>query len=96
VFLFAAAASHGILDALTNGGMGVAFWWPWSGERYFFPEQMIEVSPLGIYRFLSLKGLSVLWSEVLWVWLPLFGCAALLSMFRRKRARHLSHHRARS
>lgn len=82
-FLFAAAASHGILDAFTNGGLGIAFWWPWSGARYFFPVQMIEVAPLGLSRFLSFKGLSVLWSEALWVWLPLFCCAALFAWSRR-------------
>ncbi len=38
VFLFVAAASHGALDAFTNGGLGVAFLWPWSEQRFFAPE----------------------------------------------------------
>ncbi len=46
LFLFLAAASHGILDAFTNGGYGIAFFWPWSETRYFAPVQMIQVSPL--------------------------------------------------
>src|ERR1700691_3665511 len=29
-FLFAATASHGILDSFTNGGRGVEFLWPFS------------------------------------------------------------------
>src|SRR4029453_14715428 len=29
-FLFASMASHGALDAFTDGGLGVAFLWPWS------------------------------------------------------------------
>jgi inner membrane protein len=42
VFLFLAAASHGILDAFTNGGLGIAFLWPFTPERYFAPVQVIE------------------------------------------------------
>jgi inner membrane protein len=64
------AASHGVLDAFTNGGLGIAFLWPWSAHRYFFPIQMIEVSPLGLRPFLSAWGLNVLLSELLWVWIP--------------------------
>jgi inner membrane protein len=69
-FLFLATASHGVLDAFTNGGLGIAFLWPWSAHRYFFPVQMIEVSPLGLRPFLSAWGVKVLLSELLWVWIP--------------------------
>jgi inner membrane protein len=89
LFLFAATASHGILDAFTNGGMGVAFWWPWSETRYLFPIQVIEVSPLGIPRFFSLRGVFVLWSEFLWIWLPLFSCAWLVKAFRHRTGRRM-------
>ena len=70
LFLFLAAVSHGILDAFTNGGLGIAFLWPWSTERFFVPMQVIQVSPIGISRFLSLRGVSVLISEIIWVWIP--------------------------
>jgi inner membrane protein len=63
-------ASHGILDAMTNGGLGVAFFAPFSNERYFFPWRPIEVSPLGIEQFLSGRGLEVLISEIKWIWIP--------------------------
>ena len=69
-FLFLAAVSHGILDAFTNGGLGIAFLWPWSTERFFAPMQVIQVSPIGISRFLSSRGVSVLISEFVWVWIP--------------------------
>jgi inner membrane protein len=69
-FLLVATSSHGILDAFTNGGFGIAFLWPFSNERFFAPYQVIEVSPIGISRFLSSRGLSVLESELLWVWAP--------------------------
>jgi inner membrane protein len=69
-FLFLAAASHGFLDAFTNGGLGIAFLWPFTAERYFAPVQVIQVAPIGISRFLSPRGVSVLISELLWVWIP--------------------------
>jgi len=69
-FLFFATISHGVLDAFTTGGLGIAFLWPWSDARFFAPVQVIKVSPFGISRFLSPRGLAVLKSELLWVWLP--------------------------
>ena len=82
-FVFLAAASHGILDAFTNGGLGIAFLWPFSPERFFAPFQPIEVAPLGLARFLSARGLVVIRSELLWVWLPFFSIAACMLAGRR-------------
>ena len=70
LFILAAAASHGLLDMLTNGGLGVALAWPFSGQRHFFPWQVIEVSPLSVRRLLGPAGLAVLKSELLWIWVP--------------------------
>lgn len=67
---FASGALHDLLDALTNGGLGVAFFSPFNTTRYFFPWHPIEVSPLSIKRFLSERGSAVLLSEFLWVVLP--------------------------
>ena len=83
LFTFIAACSHGVLDACTNGGLGIAFLWPWSGERFFAPVQFIEVSPLSASRFLSQRGVEVLWSELQWIWLPLMGMALVMFMSRR-------------
>ena len=47
LYLFLASASHGVLDAFTNGGLGVAFFSPFDATRYFFPCHPIEVSPIG-------------------------------------------------
>ncbi|WP_243439801.1 metal-dependent hydrolase [Fundidesulfovibrio soli] len=82
LFLLVCAVSHGLLDAFTNGGLGVAFFWPWSGQRYFFPTTMIEAAPLSLARFVSPRGAVVLWSEFLWVWAPLFVAAALTAALR--------------
>jgi inner membrane protein len=75
LLLFLATTSHGLLDALTTGGLGVAFFSPWHLERYFFPFRPIKVSPLSIRGFFGAKGLRVLASEALWVGLP---CLLLL------------------
>jgi inner membrane protein len=67
---FGALASHTLLDALTDGGMGVALLWPLSERRFFFPWRPIRVSPIGLAA-LGRRGLRSLLSELLWVWLPL-------------------------
>ena len=78
LFLFAAIASHGALDAFTNGGSGIEFLWPFSDERYFAPWRPVEVSPLGIRGFFTARGVEVLKSEVIWIWLPALALAAAL------------------
>jgi len=70
VFLFLSVASHGLLDAATNGGLGVAFLSPFSNERYFLPWQPILVSPMAINHFFSAWGWGVVQSELMWIWLP--------------------------
>lgn len=70
LFVGAACASHGLLDMLTNGGHGVAYFWPWSAHRHFLPAPVIEVSTLNVRRFFGPAGIAVLQSELRWVWLP--------------------------
>ncbi len=70
IFISASCASHGLLDMCTNGGLGIAFFWPFSHERYFLPWRFIEVSPLTLDRVFSARGLQVLHSELTGVWLP--------------------------
>ena len=73
LFLFLAMASHGLLDMATDGGLGVALWWPVEQARHFFPFTPIRVSPIGA-GFFSARGLETVWSEIVWIWLP---CALL-------------------
>jgi inner membrane protein len=73
--LFAAiAASHGVLDALTSGGIGIPFFMPFSSARYFFPVRPIPASPINVSAFLSDWGVEVLREELLLVW-PFAGAA---------------------
>ena len=85
LLLFLATASHGLLDALTTGGLGVAFFSPWELKRYFFAFRPIQVSPISIRAFLGGKGLRVLASEVLWVGLPCVGLLGLQAWLRQRR-----------
>lgn len=77
-------ASHGVLDAFTAGGLGVAFFSPFDPTRYFFPVRPLAVSPIGLASFLSRRGFETLASEALWIGLP---CLLLLTaawLLRRK------------
>ena len=82
LFFTLVTLSHPLLDALTNGGLGVALFAPFSAERYFFPFRPIEVSPLGM-RFFSARGLEVLASEIVWVWLPALLIYLAAKMYRK-------------
>ena len=86
LYLFLATASHGLLDACTNGGLGVALLSPFDDTRYFFPFRPIEVSPLRVGAFFSARGVEILRSELAWVWLPCAALAASVYGFRRTRA----------
>src|SRR3954469_11703766 len=76
-FMFASTASHGLLDMMTNGGSGIALWWPLSNERFRLPWSVIEISPLSVEPFLNSAGL-IFRSELFWVWLPSVVVAAVL------------------
>ena len=77
VLFFLITASHGVLDAMTNGGLGIAFFSPFDPTRYFLPWRPILVSPIGA-AFFSSRGLAVIWSEMFWVWLPALVSGAVL------------------
>ena len=90
-YLFLCTASHGLLDAMTDGGLGVAFFSPFDTSRYFFSVRPIAVSPIGISGFFHEGAFRVLTSEAQWIWLP--GTAAfvvlrLLQGLHSRRERH--------
>jgi inner membrane protein len=86
-YFFVVTVSHGILDAMTDGGRGVAFFAPFDDTRYFFPFRPIKVSPIGL-SFFTARGLDVIWSELLWVCIPgTIIAAAVLSLRKLRRLR---------
>jgi inner membrane protein len=85
-YVFLATASHGVLDAMTNGGLGVAFFSPFDNGRYFLPWRPIRVSPIAVGRFFGPRGYAILQSDLLWIWLPAGLFAVLVLLLRRTRA----------
>jgi inner membrane protein len=83
-YFFIATASHPVLDAMTSGGLGVAFFAPFENSRYFFPFRPILVSPISISRFFSSRGLDVLKSEFIWIWVPCLVVVGLSYLFKNK------------
>ena len=65
LFAFASLvlASHGVLDAMTDGGLGPALLWPFSLARFFAPWRPITVAPIGP-DFFTPYGAVVAASEV--------------------------------
>lgn len=86
-YLFLATASHGFLDAMTDGGLGVAFFSPFGNLRYFLPWRPIRVSPISFSRFFTYRGLLVLQSEFFWIWVPAGALALVAWAVRRLKPR---------
>jgi inner membrane protein len=73
-------ATHGLLDTLTDGGLGVALLWPFSDARYFAPWRPIPVAPIG-RRLIEAPGLTLMLYECV-LFLPVF----LVGLWPRARA----------
>jgi inner membrane protein len=85
--------SHGLLDTMTDGGLGCALFWPFDLTRYFAPWRPIPVAPIGL-AFFTPYGLIVSLIELVlfapivayglrlrrarMVWLPLWAVAVWL------------------
>ena len=75
--------SHGVLDAMTNGGLGIAFFSPFSNARHFFPWRPIPVSYIG-FSFFRHGGIGILKTELLYIILPSLAYLGLLSFLKRR------------
>jgi len=81
---FLSCASHALLDAMTNGGLGVALYWPFSLERIFLPFRPIQVSPIGVSSFFTEWGFRVIASELILVLIPALVIGTIGAALRRK------------
>jgi inner membrane protein len=80
--MFAAViASHGLLDAMTDGGLGVAFFAPFDDARHFLPVRPIPVSPITVDPTIP-RVWHVIGVEAMLLW----PAAALLMTIRRPMA----------
>lgn len=84
VFLFLSTLSHTVLDAMTTGGKGVAFFAPFDNTRYFLPWRVIKVSPIGVKNFFSEWGLKVIQSELIWIGIPFIITLILYLILKKK------------
>jgi inner membrane protein len=76
IFFALITASHGLFDAMTSGGLGVAFFAPFDNTRYFLPWRPIPVSPMSAAGLMTTRGLRVVRWEFALFWL--FAIAAAL------------------
>lgn len=74
--LFVVVLTHPFLDSLTDGGLGVALFWPVTDARYFAPWTPIPVAPIGM-GMLSRYGAYVLFAELA-IAVPLLAAAHFL------------------
>lgn len=61
-------ATHGFFDAMTDGGLGIAFFAPFSNARYFFPWRPIPVAPFSLANLMSEHGSRVIRWELAMFW----------------------------
>ncbi len=80
LFLSLSALSHGLADMLTDGGKGIALFWPLSSDRMFFWFRPLEVSPIFLRSFENGKLPLVLASEIVWLLLPVSLLAILFRL----------------
>ncbi len=83
--LVLATASHGVLDAMTTGGLGVAFLAPFRTERTFLPWTPIPVAPLSIRGFFTARGAEIAGWELTRLWVPLLALWGTVLVLRRRR-----------
>jgi len=67
---FSIGSLHVLLDSMTNGGLGVALFSPFSNHRYFMPWRPIQVSAISPQYFFQMDGLTVIKIEFLYLILP--------------------------
>jgi len=84
LLLSLAGASHGLLDALTDAGLGVGFWIPFDAGRSFFGWRPLPTSPIGVSAFFRGPGASILARELAIVWLPTGAMLTCLWQVRRR------------
>lgn len=84
---FGALVVHDLSDAATDGGLGVALWWPLSDARVFLPWTPIPVAPIGLGVLSTSYGRKVVAAELL-IFLPFLAYAVWPR--REKRAQSVS------
>ena len=82
---FSIGSLHILLDAMTNGGLGVAVFSPFNMQRFFMPWTPIQVSAISPQYFFQLDGLTVIKVELLYLVLPSILISLFIVFIKRKR-----------
>ncbi len=87
--LACATASHGLLDAMTDAGLGVGFFLPFDDARFFAPWRPLSTSPIatsasGVAAFFAGPALRILANEFVVIWLPTLALLGLGGFARRR------------
>jgi inner membrane protein len=77
-----AGASHGLLDTLTDAGLGIGLFIPFENSRYFMPFRPVETSSVDPVSFFTGRPWEILRSEIIWIWLPVIGFSVLYQLGR--------------
>jgi len=88
LFFFGVSSSHGILDAFTNGGLGIALLSPFNTTRYFSPWRPLVLAPMEIRALFTPLGKEMLLSELYWIWLPLILALIIAKAYRKIKLRN--------
>jgi inner membrane protein len=86
IYFFIATSLHPILDALTNGGLGVAFFAPVDNTRYFFSWRPVKVAPISVGGFFTDRGWQVFKSELLFIWIPSILLMVIMSITKKRKS----------
>jgi inner membrane protein len=87
ILLFVIIASHGVLDAMTRGGEGIPFCWPFGG-RYgnWGPLPLSDIA----FDLPDPRHSLAVRAELAWVWLPTIVVVGSTMLYRRLAQRERS------
>jgi len=89
LFFTLVGASHGALDAFTDGGLGIAFLAPLSNSRFFAPWTPIPVCSIGLHDVFTGRAVPVIGLEAVYVWVPALLAVVAVRFCRRRRERRV-------
>lgn len=80
-YFFLLTASHGLLDTLTAGGLGIALLAPFDHTRYLAPIALFQAAPLHLSGLFTPWGFRCIRTELCLLWVP-----ALIVVFLSRRS----------
>ena len=63
IWFFLMTISHGLFDALVDSSLGIAFFWPYTSERFLFAWRPLMDVPIRFAEFFHLQFWQAQWIE---------------------------------